>query len=67
MICGWRNCDDNHQIYQYFSSLKFAILLMQSNVCQHIGMMLCACSTAVKDFRNIVSVVGGADEQQRAK
>ena len=30
-------------------------------------MTLCACSTAVKDFKNIVSVVGGVDEQQRAE
>ena len=29
--------------------------------------MLCACTTAVKDFKNIVSVVGGMDEQQRAE
>ena len=32
-----------------------------------IGMMLCACSTAVKDFKNIVSTVGGIGEQQRSK
>lgn len=35
------------------------------NIC--IGMTLCACRTAVKDFKNIVSVVGGIDEQQRAE
>lgn len=33
----------------------------------NIGKMLYACDTAVKDFRNIVSVVGGIDEQQRAE
>jgi len=31
------------------------------------GMKLCACSTAVTDFKKIVSVVGGAGEQQRAE
>ena len=31
------------------------------------GMKLCACSMAVTDFKKIVSVVGGAGEQQRAE
>jgi len=47
--------------------MELHVLLYVVRDCVTAGMKLCTCSTAVTDFKKIVSVVGGDGEQQRAE
>jgi len=54
-------------MYHILYFMELHVLLFVVCDCVIAGMKLCACSTAVTDFKKIVSVVGGAGEQQRAE